>query len=406
MTRIMCGLAVTTAAAAVPTQRRPAQMSGLALAAVLALALCAHALYWSTRPPDMSIFLEPWLAHIVHHGPIKAFAHPFSNYEPAYLYLLAAGSLAHDVLSPMDIIKLLSVAGSLFLTFAVADLLKTLGASPRLAAFTLVLPTVVINAALLGQCDALWGGSCVLALAAMMRGETVLSLVWCGIAMAFKSQAAFIAPVIIGAMIGRRAPLWQWAIPTAVFFATLVPAWLAGWPLNELLMVYPGQAALVQFPGKLGNPWMFATIFADHVSRPYFFVGYVAAMAAGMAIIALAARSVRDRRMLLLLALLSATALPFLLPKMLERYYFLGDVLALALALSFATPRAVKIAIAIQLASLMSLLTYIYWYHWPYPALAGTLFAAAGLAGTLALIRENGVSRRQAPAISRSILPA
>ena len=76
------------------------------------------------------------------------------------------------------------------------------------------------------------------------------------------------------------------------------------------------------------------------------------------------------------------------------------------MALSFATPRAVKIAIAIQLASLMSLLTYIYWYHWPFPALAGTLFAAAGLAGTLALIRENGVSRRQAPAISRSILPA
>ncbi len=402
----MCGLSVTTAAAAVPTQRKPALMSGFAVAAVLALALCAHALYWSTRPPDMSIFLEPWLAHIVHYGPVGAFAHPFSNYEPAYLYLLAAGSLAHDVLSPMDIIKLLSVAGSLFLTFAVADLLKTLGTSARLALFTLVLPSVVINAALLGQCDALWGGSCVLALAAIMRGQTVRSLVWCGIAMAFKSQAAFIAPVIIGAMIGRRAPWWQWVIPPAVFFATLVPAWLAGWPLGELLMVYPAQAALVEFPGKLGNPWMFATIFADHPSRPFFFVGYLAAVGAAVAIAALAAQSFRDRRTLLLLGVLSATALPFLLPKMLERYYFLGDVLALTLALSFATPRAIKVAIAIQLASLMSLLTYIYWYHWPYPALAGTVFAAAGLAGTLALIRENRVSSRQAPAISRSILPA
>src|SRR4051794_8638265 len=121
----MCGFMVT-AATAKREQVPPAFSSPVRLASVLVLAVCAHALYWSTRPPDMSIFLEPWFAHIVHFGPIGAFAHPFSNYEPAYLYLLAAGSLAHDLLSPMDVIKLLSVAGSLFLTFAVADLLKTL----------------------------------------------------------------------------------------------------------------------------------------------------------------------------------------------------------------------------------------------------------------------------------------
>ena len=56
---------------------------------------------------------------------------------------------------------------------------------------------------------------------------------------------------------------------------------------------------------------------------------------------------------------------------MLERYYFLADVLALALALSLQTRRAALIAIGVQGASLLSLLTYIYWYHWPYPALAG-----------------------------------
>ena len=364
-------------------------MSSRVFASLLLLAACAHALYWSTRPPDMSIFLEPWFAHIVHYGPIGAFAHPFSNYEPAYLYLLSVGSIAHGLLPAMTIIKLLSVAGSLFLTFAVADLLETLGAPRKLALFTLVLPTVIINAALLGQCDALWGGCCVLALAAMMRGETVRSLVWCGIAVAFKSQAAFIAPVIIGAMIGRRAPLWQWAIPAAAFFATLIPAWALGWPLWKLLTVYPDQAALVKFPGRLANPWVAATIFADHASRSFFFLGYAAAAAAAVTIAVLAARSFRDGRVMLLLALFSATVLPFLLPKMLERYYFLGDVLALVMALSFATRPAIKVAFAVQLASAISLLTYIYSYHWPYPALAGIVFAAAGLVGTILLLRDS-----------------
>ena len=370
---------------------RPLLSWPVQVAAILAIAVWAHALYWSSRPPDMGLFLEPWFAHIVRYGPIEAFAHPFSNYEPAYLYLLAASSLAHGPLAPIYIIKLLSVAGSLFLTLALANLLSASGGPPRTAIFLLVLPTVVINAALLGQCDAVWAGSCVLALAAMMRGQTPRSLVWCGVAFAFKSQAAFIAPVIIGAMIGRRAPLWQWAIPPLVFVATLVPAWLIGWPAWKLLMVYPGQAALVKFPGKLANPWIAATIFADHASRSFFWIGYAAAAAAAVAIAALAAGSFRDRRAMLLLGALSATVLPFLLPKMLERYYFLGDVLTLALALSWRTRSAGLIAGLIQAASLISLLTYIYWFHWPYPALLGIVFAVAGLAAMISLLRKSWV---------------
>src|SRR5215203_6690557 len=79
------------------------------LIAVLMLAVAGRALYWFKRPPDMGIYLEPWFRHILHHGPIQAFAHPFSNYEPAYLYLLAIGSLAYGPVSIMTIIKMISV---------------------------------------------------------------------------------------------------------------------------------------------------------------------------------------------------------------------------------------------------------------------------------------------------------
>jgi hypothetical protein len=204
-------------------------------------------------------------------------------------------------------------------------------------------------------------------------------MVWCGVAIAFKAQAAFIAPAMIGAMIGRRAPWWQWVVPAAVFLGSLVPAWLLGWPLVKLLTVYVDQAAWDQIPGRLGNPWMAATILAGKAAGSFFVVGYAAAAAAAAALIALAASACRDRQRLLLVALLSATALPFLLPKMLERYYFLGDVLALALALSLRTRGATFIALAVQMASLLSLLTYVYWYHAPYPALAGAVCAGAAL---------------------------
>ena len=345
---------------------------------VLGLALFARILYWTKRPPDLGIYLEPWLQHIVHYGPIGAFAHPFSNYEPAYLYLLAVGSLFHGVLAPITIIKLISVAGTLFLTGALAAVLKAAGVGRRGALLLLVLPSVAINDTLLAQCDALWAGACIFGLAAMIRGQTLRAMIWCGVAIGFKAQAAFIAPVMIGAMIGRRAPLWQWGVPGATFLATLVPAWLAGWPMLKLLTVYLEQAKLDQIPGQLANPWMLGTIFAEDSSRSWFFIGYVAAGIAAAIIAALAARR-RDPRFLILLAALAGTALPFLLPQMLERYYFLGDVMTLALALSLSDRRAAFAVRAVQLASILSHLSYIYFIDHPYPALLGAVCAAVGI---------------------------
>ncbi|MBV8907618.1 MAG: hypothetical protein JOZ20_01325 [Sphingomonas sp.] len=378
-------------------QVAPAQERGspLHLVAILCLAAIARAMFWNVRPPDMGIFLEPWFAHIVHYGPVGAFAHPFSNYEPAYLYLLAAGSLAASFATPMTIIKILSVAGTLFLTLAFAKLLEAAGVARRNAWLLLVLPSVVFNDALLAQCDALWAGACVFALAAMIRGRTLVSMVWCGVAMAFKAQAAFIAPVIVGAMIGRRAPLWQWAVPALVFLATLVPPFAMGWPGMKLLTVYLDQAAWDKIPGRLANPWMFGTMFANHPSRDWFWLGYVAAGAAAVAIAAMAARNVRSPRKLILLGALAGTMLPFLLPKMLERYYFLGDLMTVALALTWRSRPAIVAMGAVQMATMLSLLTLMYWFYEPYPALIGSLFAAASIAIMV---------RMAAPAI-RSLVP-
>lgn len=376
--------------AADPVRSKPQILSGpLSIAVIVGFAVLSRAVYWNQRPPDMAIFLEPWMSHILRYGPIGAFAHPFSNYEPAYLYLLALGSLFHGVAATMTIIKILSVAGSVFLALALADLLKAAGVQARSALLALVLPSVVINDALLGQCDALWAAACIFALAAMIRGETLRSVIWCGIAISFKALAVFIAPVIIGAMIGRRAPLWHWTVPAAVFLATLVPPWLMGWPAYDLLTVYLGQATLEPLiAGRLGNPWMLMTIFADDQARHVYWVGLSAALASGIVIGVLAKRGWRDPRLLILLGALSGTLLPFLLPKMLERYYFLGDVMTLALALTLRNRASTIAVLGVQMASILSHMTYLYSFDHPYPALAGALCAGLAIAAMCKLVGQ------------------
>jgi Gpi18-like mannosyltransferase len=386
--------------------QRPVISWPLQLAAIAAVALYCHALLWWTEPVDMGIFLRPWFDHIVHYGPVEAFAHPFANYAPMYLYLLAGTSLFHGSMETMYLIKLLSVAGTAFAALAVADLVKTSGGASRYALLVFIMPSVVINAALLAQCDALWAGACVLAVSAMIRGATVRSLVWCGIAVAFKLQAAFIAPFIIGALIGRKAPLWQWSVPLLVFVATLAPAWLAGWPAWELAMIYPSQPSWIPFAGRLANPWMFGTVFAQETAERLYWLGFLAAGAGAIAIAALTSRSVNKPRAMFALAILSAVLLPFLLPKMLERYFFLADLLSLAMAITYRDRASLLIAAAVQLASFLSLLTYMYFFYQPYLTLVATGFSVAALMITYRLARREGAEWPELGLAFRRLLAA
>jgi hypothetical protein len=361
------------------TARRTTLSWRVQLAAIVSLSVYLHSLMWWTEPRDMSLFLGPWFEHIVRFGPVGAFAHPFSNYTPAYLYLLALVSLFHGTMAPMYLIKLLSVAGTAFAAFAIADLIKSIGGNPRWAALLFILPSAVINSALLAQCDALWTGACVFAVAATIRGRSITSLVWCGVAVAFKAQSVFIAPFVIGALIGRRSPWWHWAIPPIVFVAIMLPAWLAGWPAWDLAMVYPSQPAWVPFPGRIANPWMLATVFAPEAGKDLYWLGFAAAGASSVAIAALTSNSIGKPKAMAMLALLSSFALPFFFPKMLERYYFLADLLSLAIAVSVCARSTALLAVGVQLASFLSLLTYMYFYDDPYPTLIAIVPATVAL---------------------------
>ena len=110
-----------------PARNRRASFSNHAILAnpagvIASLAIYFHSLMWWTEPRDMPLFQGPWFEHIVHYGPVGAFAHPFSNYTPAYLYLLAIVSLFHGSMDAMYLVKLLSVAGTAFAALAVAIL--------------------------------------------------------------------------------------------------------------------------------------------------------------------------------------------------------------------------------------------------------------------------------------------
>lgn len=315
---------------------------------------------WPLVANDMAVYLIPWFGHIVAAGPVHAFAEPFSNYSPAYLYLLAAMTPLAGWFSAMTLIKTLSMLGTVALALTVRRLLLRLDAPQphRAALLVFVLPSVAMNAALLGQCDAMWTAPLVMALVAALDRRHAAMLAWCGLALGFKAQAALAAPFFLALAINRRVPFRMWPIAPAVAAATMLPAWLAGWPAADLATIYLRQAGMYDRL-SLNAPNIWAIVQALPLGVPLLGLACAAAIGASAAYIACFSAVRLGDRQLLGAALLASLLTAGLLPRMHERYFFLADVLALALALTSRDRAGWRIALLIQGGSASALLGYL-----------------------------------------------
>jgi Gpi18-like mannosyltransferase len=346
-------------------------------AVALRIAACVAALYLLTIPlegPDLPVYLYPWIEHIRQVG----FAEPFGNYSPAGLYLLAA--FAPLPISALLAIKLVALVSIVALAWSVSRLARALGCTDTATAalFALALPTVILNAAL-GQVDGLWSACCLMAVAMAIERRTFAMVAWAAVAFTFKAQAAFLAPLILAIVIPERKWL-ALALPPIVYLASIAPAWAAGWPLSDLMTIYVRQGS-AWFIGNAPNLWAIPAALGHSAAFP---LGYALAATAAVAVTATCSRRELDSEAVMIAALLSAILLPFLLPKMHERYFFLADVLALVMA--YRWPDRIWLCAFVQVGSLLSLVAYL----WPAPWLnaAASVPMAAALLMTLRLAAD------------------
>ncbi|MES2989092.1 MAG: hypothetical protein V4808_14410 [Pseudomonadota bacterium] len=367
--------------------RAPLDSFGLPpIAFSAAVALLFAALSWPLYGIDVQNYLLPWFGHIRATGPVAAFAEPFGNYSPPYLYLMAAVSPLAGLIEAPALLKLLSFAGHLVLVAAAARLLRTLGhAHPwRAAACIGLAPSLFVNPAILVQCDALWAAALLVALTAAIDRRHAAMFGWCGLAFAIKLQAGFAAPFFLALALARHVPLRLWLFAPLMAFATLVPAWAMGWPLADLLGIYLRQSQFdITQPLNAPNIW---TILAV-LPAGGLLVGMAApaAAAAALGYVALFRQRLAEADPVVLIraALLCALIVPGLLPRMHERYFFLSDLLALLLVLC--RPAEWRVALFTQLGSCFAIFAYL-------SGISG--FASIGgammLVATWLLVREIG----------------
>lgn len=347
----------------------------LAFYATVVGALSVRVLLLHGESGDYQTFLKPWYAHIASHGGFRALADPgFSDYNVPYLYLLAG--LTYVPLPALAGIKWVSILFDLvqaYYTFRIVSQLRpthhwvALGA----AAVVLFLPTVVTNSGWWGQCDSIFTAFLVGGVHYTLRHRPWWACTFFGIALAFKFQAVFLFPLLLVLVLAGRVPWRSLLAVPAAYLALDIPAVMLGAEPGRLLTVYARQADTYHFlTMNAPSVYQFVSVPPGSIeavrSTGVLVAGTLVSLLIGLTVWSLrrgrcgvpadglGVPGLTDIR-IVLLSTSSAILVPFLLPSMHERYFYVADVLTVIAA--FALPRRLwYVPVLVQLASFGSYL--------------------------------------------------
>ena len=347
--------------------------------AFTALAFVIRASLLDFESGDYLTFLAPWTQFFRDNGGFAALRYSLGNYNPPYMYFLALFS--YFDISELYLIKLLSVLFDVLLAWACMKLLGlyTGSRAKLLGVFlaVLFLPTVVINGAYWAQCDSIYAFFGIYSLYLGLRGRGCASMVSLAACLAFKLQAVFIIPVFFILLLAKKLRWRQLLVFPAAYIVFMLPALLAGRPFVETMTLYFAQAGTVGDAMNYNAPSLTSMFQWSGNTESWSTLLIAAAFALVLASYAVAAvkRRELDDTVFLGFALLLAMGIPYLLPHMHDRYFFISGVLALVLA--FRDRRFFPIPLLAELASLHCYYAYFVRYYLVHPRIGGIFMLIA-----------------------------
>lgn len=314
---------------------------------------------------DYNNFLSGWYRYFQENGGFGAVAHSVGDYNVPYLYFMAF--ISYLSVPDLYLIKLFSLVFDVILAWGCYRLVRSLvrerqGSRAPLAAFAaaLLLPTVVLNGALWGQCDGIYGALCVHAAACVLDGKNKTSVALMALAFSFKLQAIFVLPLWGVLWLAGRVKFRElWVFPLT-YLVSILPALLLGKPLADILGIYFNQMGEYSSRLVLNAPSVYQLLPYGTQDPGYFaLLGVLAAGALVLALLALGflLRGRLDNRLAMAMAVVLCLGVPFLLPYMHERYFFLADVFTLCWAC--ANWRRLPAAALAEASSLASYILYL-----------------------------------------------
>lgn len=337
--------------------------SWLFLAVVFILGIGIRWFFMPFRSWDYNDFLSPWMDKIKEGGGLASLGSLVGNYTPPYMFLMAA--VSYIPIDSIYLIKSVNILGDISLAIACYFLLKKITDSNIKAqigtAIIFILPTVILNSSAWGQCDAIYVSFLVWFLYFVFANKPNWACTFFAIAFAFKLQAIFLVPLLILLLVIGKIKIRNLLPAFLAFFALFLPSMLMGEGFSVLWDVYLLQGK--DNPGKiaLNVANLYTWISSGEGNDTAFTPGFILF---GLTVIGILLywlwlnRKYIDNNTIFNIAFLFAMLVPYVLPKMHDRYFYLADILSIIFVLK--NPKKWFVAVIVELISMACYLPFLF----------------------------------------------
>jgi Gpi18-like mannosyltransferase len=282
---------------------------------------------------DDVVILKEWYRHFYRNGKASLANGNFSNYTPLYLYLLWITRLFSDWFDSIVAIKIIPTTFDFLSAYAIFLIarIKFEDDKPYLfSALFFTLPTVMFNSTGWGQIESLYTSFLLLCVYFLLREKPMYAMIMFGVAFSLKSQSIFFLPFLGILFLKGKIRWFHFLFIPMIYVILAIPAAWIGRSWTSIFSIYIGQVE--QFHSlSLNAPNLY--IF---VSDSFYEIGVWIGM--GVFLVAMAiwgwvnwrAKIACNYRQVMLMALASLSLVPFVLPKMHDRYFYPADVFSFA----------------------------------------------------------------------------
>lgn len=283
---------------------------------------------------DLAV-IQTWFDFLKQNGVIGLADAEFAVYPPAYLYLLWFSTLFLDSFSAIKLIPTVFDIISAIAIYKIARL-KFDDDKPLLFAIIfLMLPTVTLNSTGWGQIDNAYSAFLLICFYFLLKEKPLQAMLAFGIAFSFKAQSIFFLP-FLGIMLLRKQIRWYhfFAVPM-VYMLLALPTIVLGRSWESIVFLY------VDWTDNFENLSRYAPnlyfVIPNEYYHPVFEIG-LGIFFVSMLIWAWTnwkANPPVTQKQIAFTALAGVALVPFLLPKMHDRFFYPADLLSYAVASLF-----------------------------------------------------------------------
>lgn len=373
--------------------RLPGERRTIALGVIALLAVLVRTPLLDSLTHDTTIYVVPWYEHVLANG-LSALGEAApnlngetgGNYSPPYYYLLYVVGWFDGLFPAIWLIKFISFGFDALAAYFAYKLVRLHLSEMRAllaAAAVLLAPTIVANSAWWGQADMMWTSLILGSLYCTLSSRPFTAGVLFGVGLSFKAQAIFLGPFLLMLWLQGEMRLKHFIVAPLAFGAMMLPAIFMGRNPVEAMTIYLQQAGYFQeLSMNAPNLYVFApdSLYAVGTAAGLLLA---AASALGLAALPRVSGAVMDNRAKILAATMFVALMPFLLPKMHDRYFFAADVFAILLAVY--APRLWFVPVLFQASSLAAYVPVITWNLSGLTNVVSAPVAAGALINTVAI---------------------